>query len=515
MMLYFRGGNFLDLWSSLLLVSLVFLPAGSYQQNACKAFAMLWYWWRVLGISSRSLHQVGISLYPILMAMYSVIPPLIVTFVIFCGLWQAIDLLIFEVDESPESTNRTKHTFIKIFYFSWVGDLEGLDTYTLQDPLLQGCMLLTTLLFSVYILNIFIGIISDAYNKETSTVLQTLNKMRARAILAFLLRASVLPSTNCSKIAAPLQSLALGGLVFVQAASVFGTSVTETQSMLLQTLLLLTANLAVFLRGGGAVPWKTGSTDARVHYLWMVSPQHAEEEDPVVKTLAERLERDRYCRKERERPLKLKQHKAEQTAFVDSICERLRSQQEVQLDRLLEKHEQRLQVQFHEAMKTSAKLAPTPMPAAKGSEGTSRPRGQHNRAAQASVARASSVGKAREGGEDHDELPFDSPRAGSARSFVAVFTEFLVELEDVPEFLRLTRGLAEEAITQNGCLTFDVMSVARSATMFITYEAYVSAAALEETKRTPRYRAWVDFQSTHMVEVRAQRGLPAPRIEST
>merc|ERR1719171_3111416 len=157
-----------------------------------------------------------------MMAMFSIIPPLVVTFVIFFGLFQAIDVLINELDkDSPAYLDRKSGTFIKIFYFSWVGDVEGLDTYSIEDPILQVAMAATTLIFSVYILNIFIGIISEAYNKETALVEQTLNKMRARAILAFLLRASVLPSTNCPKVAVPLQIAALCAIVVVQAASVY------------------------------------------------------------------------------------------------------------------------------------------------------------------------------------------------------------------------------------------------------------------------------------------------------
>jgi len=54
----------------------------------------------------------------------------------------------------------------------------------------------------------------------------------------------------------------------------------------------------------------------------------------------------------------------------------------------------------------------------------------------------------------------------------------------------------------------------RGAAKFFTYEAYVSDAVLDETRKTVQYQAWKDFQKGHEMEVTAQRGFAALRIES-
>ena len=165
MLRWFRRGSFQEFWSVLILVSMFFLPVGRLK-SACKGFAMLWYWWGFLGISTRCAQKVATFVCPMIEASYSLIPPLMVTSVIFCGLWQAIDLLITELE--PASHN--DDIFMKLFYFSWAVDPERTFAYKFDDPVLRGSMYMTTLLFSVYILNIFIGIISEAYKKETETV---------------------------------------------------------------------------------------------------------------------------------------------------------------------------------------------------------------------------------------------------------------------------------------------------------------------------------------------------------
>ena len=48
--------------------------------------------------------------------------------------------------------------------------------------------------------------------------------------------------------------------------------------MVAQTVLLLIANLATFLRGGADVPWRTGTKAAGLSYLWIVSPKTVQAE---------------------------------------------------------------------------------------------------------------------------------------------------------------------------------------------------------------------------------------------
>jgi hypothetical protein len=201
-------------------------------------------------------------------------------------------------------------------------------------------LVVTTLIFSVSILNIFIAIISEAYAHETAQAERTLSKLRAGAIKSFLLRASVCPTlANCPRISKLLQFVALCGIVAAHAAAVFGTSVTPSLSVVMQTILILLANFAVFL--DGTPRHKTATSDARVHFLWIVSAKDVEDEHPMVKTLAERLEQDRRDRKERERYYKRKRH----THLVQTIAKHVRDQHELHSEkheRLLERHVERL-----------------------------------------------------------------------------------------------------------------------------------------------------------------------------
>ena len=69
---------------------------------------------------ARSIRNAAEYVYPIRNALYSIILPSIVSVVIFMGLWQAADLLIYEI--LPEAKI---NVFFHVFYFGWAGDTGG------------------------------------------------------------------------------------------------------------------------------------------------------------------------------------------------------------------------------------------------------------------------------------------------------------------------------------------------------------------------------------------------------
>ena len=123
---YFTSvANTCDFLWSLALMTLVIPMSGRFLwwKRTVRAFAVVSSWWRLLDMA-RSIRNAAEYVYPMRNALYSIIQPSIVSVVIFMGLWQAVVLLINEVQ--PENK---MDVFFHVFYFGWVG-----DTCWVADP---------------------------------------------------------------------------------------------------------------------------------------------------------------------------------------------------------------------------------------------------------------------------------------------------------------------------------------------------------------------------------------------
>ena len=99
---------------------------------------------------------------------------------------------------------------------------QELDDDTMPDDMELLVLLFGVLFFSVFMMNVFIGVINDQYSEEKKTVRMAFQSLRAKSCLTHLLRTSAVPcdlltaqqaacmSTFCVMTCIVLQVLALG-----------------------------------------------------------------------------------------------------------------------------------------------------------------------------------------------------------------------------------------------------------------------------------------------------------------
>lgn len=81
-----------------------------------------------------------------------------------------------------------------------------------------------------------------------------------------------------------------------------------------------------------------------------------------------------------------------------------------------------------------------------------------------------------------------------------------VKSEHIEDFIRATRANHLASVQEAGNLRFDVLQAPDDPSRFILYEAYVSAAAAADHKRSTHYLQWRDGVAAWMAEPR--RGEP-------
>ncbi len=77
-----------------------------------------------------------------------------------------------------------------------------------------------------------------------------------------------------------------------------------------------------------------------------------------------------------------------------------------------------------------------------------------------------------------------------------------VKPEHVAAFISATRKNHEGALTEPGCLRFDVLQSPDDPTRFLLYEAYRDAAGAAAHKQTAHYLEWRDTVQSWMAEPR-------------
>jgi autoinducer 2-degrading protein len=74
--------------------------------------------------------------------------------------------------------------------------------------------------------------------------------------------------------------------------------------------------------------------------------------------------------------------------------------------------------------------------------------------------------------------------------------------EHVPDFIEAIGPNHAGALTERGCLRFDVLQAADDPTRFVIYEAYRDASAAAAHKETAHYLAWKAAVASWMAEPR-------------
>lgn len=203
---YLNFGNVWDLFRAAALMTLFF----NRTNHALRVIVVFICWIRLLDIFT-SAERIAVALLPIKRSAKGLIPVVVVTTVSFCAFMHAFHLVWGERNDFEKVVFKSFATLITT-------ELPQHPAH--KSPLELVLTYAAVIFFSTFILNIFIGVISEQYNEEKDQAKVTLKRERAQCCLNFLLRASVLPCNLMRRAGARLLTVAAAS--FMVLVQVFG-----------------------------------------------------------------------------------------------------------------------------------------------------------------------------------------------------------------------------------------------------------------------------------------------------
>jgi hypothetical protein len=235
-------------------------------------FVIFIYWGRIVSILTWA-ENIARTLIPLRQLASSLGPASLVTCFAFCAFTHAF----YTLGDSSENFWGT--TVPRSFNTLFTAELE-MQPDVDDDVLQSSIRYVGVLIFSIFILNIFISVLGDQYLVEKERISVTFQRHRAVACFNFLTRARVLPSSLCSVASASavqaaclLSLLALQVFCFVQKELLVGTAMLF---MACQQVALIAAYQ------NPAAPWEKNHA-SESSYLWLVMPQRTER--PTLRSL--------------------------------------------------------------------------------------------------------------------------------------------------------------------------------------------------------------------------------------
>eukprot|EP00913_Durusdinium_trenchii_P031274 g29281.t1 len=186
------GGNVWDLMRSVIPILLLW----HYEKRILQTLIVLIYWMRLLEGVTYS-ERIGHALLPLHKLASGLMPAMSFTLVGFCTLSHAM----YTVQLSPQHLwpDHFYHTFLRLI-------TQSLPTDVPEDMLELVLLYLGVLFFSIFVMNIFIGVISEQYSNQKQHVGLMFQSLRASSCLLYLLRMCVIPcnllSYNCAALIA-------------------------------------------------------------------------------------------------------------------------------------------------------------------------------------------------------------------------------------------------------------------------------------------------------------------------
>eukprot|EP00913_Durusdinium_trenchii_P024088 g22623.t1 len=181
---YWNFGNFWDLFRSLLPIFLLWF----YDSRLLQVLVVLTYWARLLEGATLT-EKIGHALLPLQHLLRGLVPAILFTLLGFLALTHAL-YAVHDQDLDGEHQrlwpNSVWGTFTKLI-------ANELDDTPLKDNMEQVLLLFGVLFFSVFMMNVFIGVINDQYSQEKKTVRLAFQSLRAQSCLTHLLRMRVVP----------------------------------------------------------------------------------------------------------------------------------------------------------------------------------------------------------------------------------------------------------------------------------------------------------------------------------
>lgn len=176
--LYFNSGNLWDICRSILPLLLLFYPSN----RALHVATVLIYWFRLL--EGAPVTRMGHDLLPLKRLLFSLAPTMFFTFLGFCTFTHAMFVADGRVDQAWSDV--LFNSFVLLV-------TQGLPANPPEDTIKLLLLYVGVLVFSVFVLNIFIGIISEQleHGREQTDLL--FHSARTASCSTFLLRVRVLP----------------------------------------------------------------------------------------------------------------------------------------------------------------------------------------------------------------------------------------------------------------------------------------------------------------------------------
>eukprot|EP00439_Symbiodinium_sp_Y106_P009758 s5316_g1.t1 len=279
---YFTMGNAWDLTRSIAPILLLYLDL-----KLLKVLIVFIYWLRLL--EGVILHKwIGEVLLPIQKLLIALVPALAFTLLCFGMMTHAM-----------YAVQRVGHVWPDMIFQSFqMLVLQGLPDEPPVDPVDLMLCYGGVLFFSIFVLNIFIGVINEQYSAEASVAGPKFTGLRASSCLAFLLRASVIPTKLCTSSSAASLGTVLFGLALGLQYLVLcrGQQFTSIFQLLVFTACHLAVFLGIFQVKGSDYPWEEDLTHTysvatcdcgpnRVpRYLWLVEPWDARLDEDLLDT---------------------------------------------------------------------------------------------------------------------------------------------------------------------------------------------------------------------------------------
>lgn len=263
---YFNMGNAFDLVRCILPMALFWFP----NNKIIRVLVVLIYWLRILEVNfSESMAR---ELLPIVGLAGRLVPASFVAFIGFCALTHSF-FVLGRVD-AIGSSDTPEDVIMSSFAMLITGAIPEMPA---DDYLRRSLTYASVLVFTVFFLNIFIGVIGENYSNQKVLSPLTFQKVRSGICCAYLLRASVLPTRLCntpaSLVYAFLAILLATGIHVSQGRSrIFGDTIPAAVFCACQLTMLVaayqntTVPICSNIAGGQRHP----------HYLWFATAVESE-----------------------------------------------------------------------------------------------------------------------------------------------------------------------------------------------------------------------------------------------
>jgi len=250
-------------------------------------FVFVNYWFKAQGNFTWA-ETIALKVLPIVKSVDNLKSLALYTLAIWLMFCQVIYLL------RMEETKGFKGSIDGPFYFLFVGSDNGVEPfaespYTASSPLLLWILMLMIMTFSMWILNIFIGVVTDSFKEQVEEVQKNFQQARSESILRYLLRANRIPSIECIALGSWASKGILTCVTMICSGVVvwtfIGRKLPRAPSILIFTACVLVIELLPFQTKNTPwakcawAPFAKWRKPQGLHYLWLVKRKNDSPDD--------------------------------------------------------------------------------------------------------------------------------------------------------------------------------------------------------------------------------------------